>query len=468
MLFNSFEFLVFLPVVYGVFYLLQNQKHRLILFFIASCVFYSFLIPAYLLILFLLIGIDFWAGIKIEQSSEKSLKKRFLIFSVCANLGILGFFKYTNFLIYNIQVLSHFYHWNLPLRTLEIILPIGLSFHTFQSLSYVFEVYQGRFRAERSLLHYAVYVLYFPQLVAGPIERPQNILPQLHRKTAFDRDRFSSGLKLMTQGLFKKAVVADTLAILANRVFDHPQDFGTLGTTAGIIAFTFQIYGDFSGYSDIARGVSLLFGIDLMVNFRKPYFAQSISDFWRRWHISLSTWFKDYLYIPLGGNRGTVLRTQINLLIVFLLSGLWHGANWTFLAWGFLHGSYLIIENRVIPGLGFDQWSRFPKRLLVFILVSIAWVFFRAQSMGSAVQTLSQLFHSPVLGWGMIPQFELIEAAVAISFLLLFEYLDDRTPIWSRIQKLSLFPRRLTYALILVLFLITAQFAGKQFIYFQF
>ncbi len=468
MLFNSFEFLIFLPVVYGLFRQLRDQRHRLVLFFLASCFFYSFLIPAYLLILFLLIAVDFWAGIRIEDSADAGRKKLYLGVSVLANLGILGFFKYTNFLIENLQTLAAFLHWNLPVRVLEIALPIGLSFHTFQSLSYVFEVHAGRFKAERSLLHYAVYVLYFPQLVAGPIERPQNILPQLHQKTGFDPEGMKSGLKLILQGLFKKAVVGDTLALLANRVFDRPGDYGFFGTAAGILAFTFQIYGDFSGYSDIARGVSRLFGIELMVNFNKPYFADSVSDFWRRWHISLSTWFRDYLYIPLGGNRKGKVRTQANLMSVFLLSGLWHGANWTFMVWGALHGGYLLIENLVLARVGYSRWPRGIRRLLVFGLAAIAWVFFRAPTVGAATDTLQGLFRSPFLGLSSLPSFEIGESALAILSLLVLEHFDERKAIWVRLRDLPMPVRRLVYAAMILIFLMTAQFGGAQFIYFQF
>jgi alginate O-acetyltransferase complex protein AlgI len=468
MLFNSFEFLIFLPVVYGIFRNLRSQTHRLILFLVASCFFYSFLIPAYLLILFVLIGVDYWAGIRIEDTPHSGRKRLFLIASIAANLGILGFFKYTNFLIENLQAVAALFHWNLPLRALEIILPIGLSFHTFQSLSYVLEVHAGRFRAERSLLHYAVYVLYFPQLVAGPIERPQNILPQLHQKTGFDASEFKSGLKLILQGLFKKAVLADTLALVANRVFDRPLDFGAGATWAGVLAFTFQIYGDFSGYSDIARGVSRLFGIELMVNFNKPYFADSISDFWRRWHISLSTWFRDYVYIPLGGNRRGNARTQLHLIIVFLLSGLWHGANWTFIVWGALHGCYLLIENRVLIPLGYRSWPRILRRAQVFLLAALAWIFFRANTVSQALETLAGLGRSFALGFELLPRFEVQEATLAILMLLVLETLDEQKPVWARISELSWPVRGALYAVLVVLFLITAQFSGAQFIYFQF
>jgi D-alanyl-lipoteichoic acid acyltransferase DltB (MBOAT superfamily) len=465
MLFNSFEFLIFLPAVFGIHQLLPGGRGRLWLFLVASCVFYSFLIPAYLGILFFLIAVDFWTALRIQKSEDPSVRKGWLLLSLVSNIGMLAVFKYSNFFLSNLGAVAAAFDWNLPLPVLQWALPIGLSFHTFQSLSYVLEVYYRRFLAERSLLHYSVYVLYFPQLVAGPIERPQNILPQLHRERSFDARKFRTGLQLMAQGLFKKAVIADTLAPLANRVFDHPAEFGFLGTAAGILAFSFQIYCDFSGYSDIARGVSRLFGIELMENFKKPYFSTSFSEFWRRWHISLSTWFRDYVYIPLGGNRGSALKTRMNLLAVFLLSGFWHGANWTFLAWGLLHGFFLIHEHRFPPGI--SRFNRF-KALQVFVFTSLAWVFFRASSLTTAFQTLGALGGAPLLGWSGIPAQEWQEATVAIALLLFLEWADDRVPVWGRLGALPPPLRRTIYAGILILFLLTAQFGGSQFIYFQF
>lgn len=468
MLFNSFEFMLFLPLVYGVYSFMKTQKARLWLFLVASCFFYSFLIPKYLLILFLLIAVDFFAGIRIEESASARSKKFWLGFSLIANLGMLGFFKYTDFFLENINHIAQALHWNLSISALKLILPIGLSFHTFQSLSYVFEVYYGRFAAERSLLHYSVYVLYFPQLVAGPIERPQNILPQLHRFQSYDENNLVRGMKLLTQGLIKKSVVADTLAPLANQVFDSPGSFGTAGTLLGILAFTIQIYCDFSGYSDMARGISLFFGIDLMVNFKTPYFASSISEFWRRWHISLSTWFRDYLYIPLGGNRVGAFQNQLNLFAVFLLSGLWHGSNWTFIIWGALHGLYLMIENQVLRPLGFDRWSVWFRRPLVFVLVALGWVFFRANSVGMAFQTLHALSGSFWQGWNLIPAFRIHEALLVIVMTLMVESAGQRRSFWERVGEFPLFLRLGVYGFLLLLFLVAGQFAGNQFIYFQF
>jgi len=468
MLFNSFEFLLFLPLVYGIFELLKTQTSRLWLFFFASCFFYSFLIPKYLLILFVLIAVDYWAGIGIENSKTRVSRKSWLIFSLFANIGMLAFFKYFNFFLDNVNAVAVFLHWKLPVEALQMALPIGLSFHTFQSLSYVFEVYHGRYRAEKNLLRYSVYVLYFPQLVAGPIERPQNILPQLKEKTSFDYERMVRGLYLMTQGLFKKAVIADSLALVANQVFDQPTEFGSIATMMGILFFTFQIYCDFSGYSDIARGVSSLFGIELMVNFRKPYFSTSISEFWRRWHISLSTWFRDYLYIPLGGNRSGPWKRNFNLLIVFTVSGLWHGANWTFIIWGALHGAYLMVENLLLNQIGFSKLPELFRRGYVFLLVSLAWIFFRAVNVNSAFLTFSALLNAPMKGLELIPDYQLKEGFAAVLILAFIEWLDERKDLWSVIRRAPVLCRWGLYWLMVFLFLATAQFAGHQFIYFQF
>lgn len=468
MLFNSFQFLIFLPLVYGIFESLKTQTSRLWLFFFASCFFYSFLIPKYLLILFVLIAVDFWAGIGIENSKTQVTRKSWLVFSLIANVGMLAFFKYFNFFLGNVNAVAALLDWKLPIEALQLALPIGLSFHTFQSLSYVFEVYHGRFPAEKNLLRYSVYVLYFPQLVAGPIERPQNILPQLREKTVFDYARMVRGFYLMAQGLFKKAVIADSLALLVNQVFDRPSEFGIIATALGVLFFTFQIYCDFSGYSDIARGVSSLFGIELMVNFKKPYFSSSISEFWRRWHISLSTWFRDYLYIPLGGNRTGPWRRNFNLLVVFLVSGLWHGANWTFIIWGGLHGIYLLTENLILNRIGFERLPLFLRRAYVFFLVSLAWVFFRATDMANAIGVFRGLQTSPWKGMGVIPEFQISEGLIAILALFMVEWIDEQKDLWGMIRDSRWIFRWGIYWIMAILFLLTAQFAGHQFIYFQF
>jgi len=468
MLFNSFSFLIFFPTVCLLYFALQNQKSRLILLFLSSCFFYGFFIPKYLLILFAVIGIDFYAGKKIEITEDPLLRKTFLAVSLVANISILLFFKYANFLSENLNSLAHVFHWNYSIPALQIVLPIGLSFHTFQSMSYIFEVYKKRTKAEKSLLHYSVYVLYFPQLVAGPIERPQNIFPQLHQFHPLDYERTVSGLFLITQGLFRKVVIADSLAPLANTIFDHPSNFGMIPTLLGMIAFSFQIYCDFAGYSDIARGVSRILGIELMLNFNKPYFATSISEFWRRWHISLSTWFRDYLYIPLGGNQKGNSRTYLNLFIVFTVSGLWHGANWTFIIWGALHGLFLLIEQIFLKPIGLSQWPKWLGKFYVYILVLFAWVFFRASDFSNAITVINGLFRSPRLGLTQLKSFQIIEFFIFIPLMLTLEWADHKINLTKATRNLSLFPRWVIYWASVIIFLFTAQFNGNQFIYFQF
>lgn len=361
-------------------------------------------IPQYILILFVTITVDYFAGIGLE-STEGNKKKWVLLASILANVGMLGFFKYFNFANGNIAALANFIGWNYPIENLEIILPIGLSFHTFQSLSYTIEVYRGNQKAERHYGYLALYVLYYPQLVAGPIERPQNILHQLHEEHRFEYQRVTDGLKWMAWGMFKKVVIADRMALFVNPIYDSPSVHDGPALVFATLAFAIQIYCDFSGYSDIAFGSAQVMGIKLMKNFQHPYFAKSISDFWRRWHISLSTWFRDYVYIPLGGNRAGTRRMAINLFITFLISGLWHGANWTFVIWGALHGAYIILNNGVEPYWIRLRNSGFARRftsaldgislLTTFGLVTFAWIFFRAATLPDALYITSHLFS----GW---------------------------------------------------------------------
>ncbi|MGZ5286161.1 MAG: MBOAT family O-acyltransferase, partial [Flavisolibacter sp.] len=341
MLFNSIEFLFFFPIV-TILYFVLPHKWRWLHLLIASCVFYMAFIPIYLLILFFTIIIDYIAGIMIENATGRR-RKNYLIMSIVANVGVLAVFKYYNFFIENINQLFH--SWNITTSNvpyLDIILPIGLSFHTFQAMSYTIEVYRGKYKAEKHFGIYALYVMFYPQLVAGPIERPQNVLPQFHEKKFFNYDNVTDGLKLMMWGMFKKVVIADRLVQLTDPVFNDPHAYSPMVIVLAAIFFSFQIFCDFSGYSDIALGSARVMGFKLMKNFDRPYQARSISEFWKRWHISLSTWFRDYLYISLGGNRVSIPRWYFNLFFVFLVSGFWHGANWTFVIWGALHGFYLV------------------------------------------------------------------------------------------------------------------------------
>src|SRR5690242_189872 len=399
MLFDSFQFLFFFLAVTTLYFVLPFRV-RWFLLLISSCYFYMAFVPIYILILIFTIIIDYFAGIFIEGASGAK-RKFFLICSLVANIGVLSFFKYYNFLSQNLNFLFHSFGLTTSVPYLQILLPIGLSFHTFQAMSYTIEVYRGHEAAEKNFGIYSLYVMFYPQLVAGPIERPQNLLHQFRTKYPFDYDRIADGLKMILWGFFKKIVIADRLAIYVNATYNHPQEHTGLTLTLATFFFAFQIYCDFSGYSDIAIGSAKVMGFKLMTNFNRPYFAKNISEFWKRWHISLSTWFRDYLYIPLGGNRVARPRLYANLLVTFLVSGLWHGARWTFVVWGALHGAYLIVSLATGPVRARARASlglaRHPALLaawqtsVVFTLVTLGWVFFRATSLGDAWYVLTHL-----------------------------------------------------------------------------
>lgn len=396
MLFNSIEFAFFFPVVTFLFFLLPH-RFRWLLLLLASCFFYMFFKPVYILILVFTIVIDYFAGIWIAGEHNNRKKKLLLLLSIVANVGVLAVFKYYNFLGENLNILFRSLHTTGRIPLLNVLLPIGLSFHTFQAMSYTIEVYRGRQQPEKHFGIYALYVMFYPQLVAGPIERPQNILHQFHEEKKFSYANFRSGLILMAWGLFKKVVIADRLAIFVNQVYSHPYDYKGLPLITATVFFAFQIFCDFSGYSDIAIGSARCMGYNLMTNFNRPYQASTVSEFWRRWHISLSTWFRDYVYIPLGGSYVVRWRWYFNILIVFLLSGIWHGANWTFLIWGLLHGCYLVAEHTFYQRFPLLQaanglTARLLKRILVFMLISVAWVFFRAQDLSQAFYVITHFF----------------------------------------------------------------------------
>lgn len=394
MLFNSIQFAVFFPLVTMAFFLLP-QAYRWALLLGASCYFYMTFVPVYLLILAVTIVVDYLAAIWMVRVGGDSRKRRLILFaSLACTVLILAFFKYFNFLNGNITFLARLIGADYPIRGLEIILPIGLSFHTFQSMSYVIEVYRGNQKPERHFGIYALYVMFYPQLVAGPIERPQNLLHQFRERHSFDAARVIEGLRLMLWGMFKKVVIADRLALLTDPIYDNPAGHGAPALILATYFFAFQIYCDFSGYTDIAIGSAKVMGFDLMKNFNRPYAASSVAEFWRRWHISLSSWFKDYLYYPLGGNRVGKGRWIANILIVFLVSGLWHGANWTYVVWGALHGLYLAagalgagLRANLAAAIGLDRLPRVRHALgvlVTFHLVLFAWIFFRARSLSDA------------------------------------------------------------------------------------
>lgn len=478
MLFNSIDFLVFFPIVTVLYFLLPNRATPFMLL-IASCFFYMFFIPKYIFILAITILIDYFAGIFIEESTGKR-RKVYLVVSIISTCLVLAIFKYANFFNSNFLAIADFFHLKYPVHTLNIILPIGLSFHTFQSLSYVIEVYYGRQKTERNFINYSVYVMFYPQLVAGPIERPQNLLHQFRERHKFDIIRVLSGLKLMLWGFFKKLVIADSVAIVVNQVYSSPYDYHGLALIVATILFAFQIYCDFSGYSDIAIGAARVMGYDLMQNFNTPYFSRSISEFWRRWHISLSTWFKDYLYIPLGGSRVSYWRRNYNLFITFTISGLWHGANWTYVIWGMLNGFYLIIENTFSgffkepvnkTGVKFHIKDKF-KLLYTFTLICISWIFFRAASLTDAWYILTHLF-SFNNSYGELKLFfsdyDTIQGPLFILFMLLIQYKAGDTGFEGYIAGRSIFIRWSFYFLILFIVLLFGLFKSQhQFIYFQF
>ena len=421
MLFNSYNFLLFFPIVTVLFFLLPH-RFRWFHLLTASFLFYMAFLPVYVMILAITIIVDYFAGIAIEKSKGKT-RKQYLILSIVANVGFLALFKYYDFIILNlnnflavqIPLLKDLWlseiiiQWNNYVNTrlnalfgtrldilTKIVLPIGLSFHTFQAMSYTIEVYKGNQKSERHFGIYALYVMFYPQLVAGPIERPQNILHQFHEKQVFSFQNLLEGLRLMVWGLFKKVVIADRLAVYVNLVYLEPGHYHWLNVAMATLFFAIQIYCDFSGYSDMAIGAAKVMGFDLMINFNRPYFAKNIQVFWSKWHISLSTWFRDYLYIPLGGNRVPYLRFLLNIAIIFIVSGIWHGANWTFIIWGALHAVYQIV---------FLLWDRFATRreinrntyfsnfmgwLITFVAVVFAWIFFRANNLEQAFSIIKQ------------------------------------------------------------------------------
>lgn len=480
MVFNSLHFLFFFIFV-TLLYFTVPKRTQGILLLLASCYFYAAFIPVYLIILFIVILVDYGAGIWIERTTGRA-RKVLLIASLITNVGILAFFKYYDFFNNNVtDILSLFEASNTipPLQVLipGVVLPIGLSFHTFQSMSYTIEVYRGNYPAERNLATYSLYVLFYPQLVAGPIERPQNILPQLHHTYSFDWARVRSGLMMMAWGMFKKVVIADRLAMVVDPSYADVQTTSGGTLLLAVFFYAIQIYCDFSGYSDMAIGAGKVMGIKMMENFRTPYLSQSISEFWRRWHISLSTWFRDYVYIPLGGNRVSPSRAALNSLIVFGVSGLWHGADWKFIIWGLLHGFYLVVGQVLsryrspVPNTIQQEYKQRSglvgqrgNQLLTFLLVMFTWVFFRAADTGDALLILQKTLTFNHMGAIQTP---LQSAELVFCFLLigalLFEsrwvdfirHINNRT-FWILMPLL---------ALACYLF---GVFTANQFIYFQF
>ena len=468
MLFNSIHFLFFLPIVVGLYYLLP-QKFRWVLIFVASCYFYMVFVPKYILILFLIIIVDYLAALAIEKTNDRN-KLFFLIASLSANIAVLFFFKYFNFFNDNLVTVFSFFGKEFHPLNLNVILPIGLSFHTFQSMSYTIEVYRGKQKAERHLGFFANYVLFFPQMVAGPIERYDRLGEELKQDHKPVYQNFSDGFKLILFGLFIKMTIADNIAPYVNQIYLEPLKYSSAEVLLSVFLFSFQIYADFYGYSTIALGSAKLLGINIMDNFKTPYLSKSVSEFWSRWHISLSNWFRDYLYIPLGGNRLKIPRWSINILIVFLISGLWHGASWTFVVWGALHGLTLLIEKYFSKIFKFEMKSEwcFLNVLLAlktFVITSFIWIFFRAENFQKAKDIFIAVFRN-----NDVPniQLEILIPLLFSGFIIIFDIFLYN----SRFDlKLNTFKTHYRWAFYTVLLFCLMALSGTQkfsFIYFQF
>jgi len=480
MLFNSIEFAIFFPVVTAIFFLL-SQRWRVHFLLAASCLFYMAFIPVYILILLVTILIDYFAGIYLERVEDTKKKKALLWVSILSTCTVLFIFKYFGFFTGSFVGLADLLGWHLSRPMVSIILPIGLSFHTFQSLSYVVEVYRGNQKAERNFIVYATYVMFFPQLVAGPIERPQNLLHQFREWHPFDSVRVTSGLKRMAWGFFKKLVVADRLALYVNDVYGAPRNFNGLQLTLATLFFAYQIYCDFSGYTDIALGAAEVLGFHLMENFRTPYYSLSMSEFWKRWHISLSTWFRDYVYIPLGGNRVSKSRHIVNLLITFSVSGLWHGANWTYVLWGLLNGLYLVAgwlskdwRERFYGAVGLHENTLARKTIMLlttFALTCVAWILFRARNTSDALYVFTHLASSWNFHQIATQQFFLRQFPVAIAAILVLEIgqlWNTVASVPSLVSRMPVVARWALYASFVMTVVMFGVYKQMQFIYFQF
>lgn len=494
MLFNSFEFLVFFPTAVMIYFLIP-KKFRYLWLLTASYYFYMCWNRKYALLLLFSTIITWTCGLVLQCVSDWKLnnekiilyKKLFVLISFILNLSILFFFKYFNFLIDNLNYIFEKFHlsWNLP--AFDIILPVGISFYIFQALGYTVDVYRQEIKAEKNFFRYALFVSFFPQLVAGPIERSKNLLNQLEKTEhlkLWNYDRIKNGILLMLWGFFQKMVIADRIAIVADQVFDHYQEYGFVELTTTAILFSFQIYCDFGGYSNIARGAAEVMGIQLMNNFRQPYFAPDIKEFWRRWHISLTSWFTDYLYIPLGGNRKGKVRQSANILIVFLCSGLWHGANWTYVVWGLFHGCAQIINNTPKLSAPPSFKKRSPRIILLkmvkiaftFGLVSVFWIFFRADTLGQALGYFAQslryrrLHSFTDMG---IDQANWIILLISLGVLFIVDILHEcGISIRQKIYMQNIVLRGMIYLsaiwAIILFGIYGSQYDASQFIYFQF
>lgn len=477
MLFNSFIFLIYLAVILPIFYFLP-KKYRNIHLIISSYIFYGYLDWRLGFLLATLTVVNFYTGKYIFQSPSESRKYLFLIASNVVNLGILGFFKYFNFFIDSFNVILSTFGANLDFLHLKIILPVGVSFYTFSAMSYTIDIYRKKFIPTNSFTDFALFISFFPKVVLGPIERAANLLPQFSKGLDPNKEQLKKGIELIITGYFKKVMIGDASGRIVDNIFAQPQYYSSNELLMGLILFSIQLYADFSGYSSIARGLAKILGVEIMKNFEQPYLSANITEFWRRWHISLSSWLRDYLYISLGGNRKGALRTYINLMITMLLGGLWHGANWTFVVWGGLHGLYLSVHKWFIKekkvkdhryqynGL-ISLFSFATKVITTYLLVLLTWLFFRADSFGDAFYIINKFIF-----W---ENDELLARTMTISFcfffaVILFDFFEFYTQSHNILSKIKTVPLRLGILTGLILITLTYMLVEKPmpFVYFQF
>jgi alginate O-acetyltransferase complex protein AlgI len=477
MLFNSFIFLIFLFVVLPIYYLLP-QKRRNILLLIASYFFYGYWDYRFLSLLLISTFVDYFVGLKMGNVTSSITRKKLLLISMATNLGILAFFKYYGFFVQSFVPLAALFGGKIDYLHLNIILPVGISFYTFQTMSYTIDIYRNRIKPTTNLLDFAVFVSFFPQLVAGPIERAKSLLPQISKAPMPTKSQIEQGIVLIVMGLFKKVLIGDTTGRFVDHIFAQPDLYKSPELIVALFLFSIQIYADFSGYSSIARGTAKLLGIELMINFRQPYFSRNITEFWKRWHISLSSWLKDYLYISLGGNRKGLNRTYINLMITMLLGGLWHGASWNFVIWGGIHGLYLAVHKYVLNGKKVNQddyifngskgFLRFiVKVVFTYILVLVTWLFFRAPDMN----TIS-IFFSKIWYWEHSEYTALLFKITFIFYLVIiaFDFLQYSTKQHDFLLRIKSKP--IMYGILSAMFISVLAFMFQSdplpFVYFQF
>ena len=479
MLFNSIDFAIFLPIVFILYWFVTNKNIKLqnLIIVAASYVFYGWWSWIFLSLILFSTIVDYLVGLGLEKEENKNKRKLLLLASILINLGFLSVFKYYNFFLDNFITAFSFFGTDIKANSLNLILPVGISFYTFQTLSYTIDVYKRKFEPTKDFIAFAAFVSFFPQLVAGPIERAANLLPQFYRKRIFEYDKAVDGLRQILWGLFKKIVIADNSAKIANEIFNNSTDYSGSTLVLGAIFFAFQIYGDFSGYSDIAIGTSRLFGFNLIQNFAFPYFSRDIAEFWRRWHISLSTWFRDYLYIPLGGSRcGTSMKVR-NTFIIFLVSGFWHGANWTFIVWGALNALYfipllLLKKNRINTNIVAQEKylptiKEFFQISLTFSLTVLAWVFFRAENIDHAWSYMTTIFSKSLF---TMPYYAGMERPMLLVILLIVVEWGGRKNKFAleNLKNKYNSPIRWMLYLLLVMSIVIYKTGNQEFIYFQF